>query len=100
MQTESDSLSRLFAEAREPLAPDPFLSGVLLSMMRARRARVLRRVVLAAAIVIIAAFNLPAILNGTAAVLRYTDWMITPWGWAVSMVVGAWVILRTRPSRR
>jgi len=32
----------------------------------------------------------------------YADMLITPWGWAVSMLVGTrvMVILRTRPSRR
>jgi hypothetical protein len=28
------------------------------------------------------------------------DMVVSPWGWAVSMLFGAWVILRTRPSRR
>jgi hypothetical protein len=26
--------------------------------------------------------------------------LITPWGWALSMLIGAWVLLRTRPARR
>lgn len=25
------------------------------------------------------------------------DLLITPWGWALSMLIGAWVLLRTRP---
>lgn len=31
---------------------------------------------------------------------RAADLLITPWGWALSMLIGAGVLLRTRPARR
>lgn len=34
------------------------------------------------------------------AVPVYTEWVISPWGWAGSMLIGAWVVLHTRRSRR
>ena len=60
------------------------------------------------AIVVIVSLNRPRVLEGTASAVRfagdfsptYAELLITPWGWAASMLTGAWVLFRTRPSRR
>lgn len=109
MNDELDpDLTRLFARAREPLTDGPFMANLLLNIERARRARMRRRAVAIAAAAVIAALNLRWVLATTAAAVRfvgdhsptYADMLITPWGWAVSMLVGVWVVLRFRPSRR
>jgi hypothetical protein len=101
-------LTRLFAQAREPLAEEQFMANLLLKIERARRARMWRRILAVAAVAVIVSLNMRLVLETTAAAVRligdfsraYTEMLITPWGWAVSMLVGIWVILRTRPSRR
>jgi hypothetical protein len=101
-------LDRLFARAREPLADAPFMADLLLKIERARRARIRRRTLAIVAVMIIVILNMRPILEKTAAAVRligdsspaYADMLITPWGWAASMLVGIWVVLRTRPSRR
>lgn len=101
-------LTRAFAQVREPLADEEFIGNLLLKIERARRARLWRRIGVIAAVVVVVALNMQLVLEKTAAVVRlvgeasptYTELLITPWGWAVSMLVGAWVVLRTRPSRR
>jgi len=101
-------LTRLFAQARAPLAGDVFMAGVLLNMERARRARMRRQVLAVAAVAVVVLLNLGPVLEDTAAVVRLVgdippasaDLLITPWGWAVSMLVGIAVVLRARLSRR
>jgi hypothetical protein len=109
MMNELDpDLTRLFAQARAPLADDVFMAGLLLKMERARRARMRRQVLAIAAVAVVVLLNLGPVLEGTAAVVRlvgdvppaFADLLITPWGWAVSMLVGIAVVLRARPSRR
>jgi len=109
MNDELDpDLTRLFAQAREPLADGPFMANLLLKIERARRARMRRQIFAIAAAAVIVAFNLRWVLEATAGAVRfvgdhspaYTEMLITPWGWAVSMIVGVWVVLRFRPSRR
>jgi hypothetical protein len=109
MMNELDpDLTRLFAQARAPLADDVFMAGLLLKMERARRARMRRQVLAIAAVAVVVLPNLGPVLEGTAAVVRlvgdippaFADLLITPWGWAVSMLVGIAVVLRARPSRR
>ncbi len=101
-------LTRLFAQAREPLVDDLFMANLLLKIERARRARMWRQILAIVAVAIVVSLNIRLVLEKTAAAVRlvgdlspaYADMLITPWGWAVSMVVGIWVVLRTRPSRR
>jgi len=101
-------LTRLFAQAREPLVDDLFMANLLLKIERARRARMWRQILAIVAVAIVVSLNIRPVLEKTAAAVRlvgdlspaYADMLITPWGWAVSMVVGIWVVLRTRPSRR
>jgi hypothetical protein len=109
MNDELDpGLTRLFAQAREPLADGAFMASLLLKIERARRNRMRRQVVAIAAVAVIAVLNIRWVLEMTAGAVRfvgdhsptYTEMLITPWGWAVSMLVGVWVVLRFRPSRR
>ncbi len=101
-------LTRLFAQAREPLVDDLFMANLLLKIERARRARMWRQILAIVAVAIVVSLNIRPVLEKTAAAVRlvgdlspaYADMLSTPWGWAVSMVVGIWVVLRTRPSRR
>jgi hypothetical protein len=109
MFNESDAdLARAFAQAREPLSPDAFMANLLLRIDRARRARLWRRVLASAAVLVVMSWNMPLVLEATAPVVRfvgdfsptYTELLVTPGGWAVSMLVGGWVVLRSRASRR
>jgi len=109
MNDELDpDLTRLFAQARERLADRPFMANLLLKIERARRARLRRQMLAIAVVAVIVALNMRRVLEATAGAVRfvgdfsptYTQVLISPWGWAVSMVVGVWVVLRTRPSRR
>jgi hypothetical protein len=101
-------LSLLFARAREPLGDDVFMATLLSRLDRVRRRRMLRQILLAAAVVLIVAVTLRMILDETAGAVRifadalsaHTEWVISPWGWAGSMLIGAWVVLRSRRSRR
>jgi hypothetical protein len=109
MSNEWDpELSRAFGRAREPLDDDPFTAALLQKVDRVRRRRLWRQILVAAAVVLIVAVNLRPVLDETAAAVRlvadaapaYTEWVISPWGWAASMLIGAWVVLRTGRSRR
>jgi len=101
-------LTRVFARAREPLGDDLFTATLLQKIERVRRRRLWRQVVVAAAVVLIVALNLRLVLDETADAVRmaaeaapaYSEWVLSPWGWAGSMLIGAWVVLRTRRSRR
>jgi len=101
-------LTRAFAQAREPLADAPFIANLLLRIDRARRIRLCGQLLAIAAVVLMVSFNVRLVLEWTAAAVRFAgDWspatmglLITPWGWAVSMLVGIWIVLRSRPSRR
>jgi hypothetical protein len=101
-------LARLFAHAREPLADDLFMANLLRKIERARRTRLWRQILAIVAIVVIVSLNMRLVVDTTAAALRgvgdwaptYAEALITPWGWAASMLFGIWVVLRTRPSRR
>jgi hypothetical protein len=101
-------LAGVFARAREPLADDLFTATLLQKIDRARRWRLWRQILAAVAVLLIIVVNLRLVLDETAGAVRlvadavpaYTEWVISPWGWAGSMLIGAWVVLRTRPSRR
>jgi hypothetical protein len=101
-------LTRAFARSREPLADAPFIANLLLRIERARRIRLRGQILAIAAVVVMVSLNLRLVLEGTAAAVRFAgdwspttmEWLVTPWGWAVSMLIGVWIVLRTRPSRR
>jgi hypothetical protein len=108
MQNDWDpELTRAFAHAREPLAADAFLASLLPKIDRARRIRLGRQIFAILAVFGLVALNLPLVLTQTAAAIRFVgdasptaDFLVSPWGWAASMLIGVWVLLRTRPSRR
>jgi hypothetical protein len=100
-------LGRLFARAREPLGDDLFMAALLQKLERLRRRRLWRQIFVAAAVVLIAAVNLRPVLDATADTVRllvdaapaYSQWVASPWCWALSMLIGGWVVLRARRSR-
>ena len=101
-------LLRAFGEVREPLADDAFMASVLMKIERARRVRLRRLALVIAAAAALGVLNGRLLWEVTAAAVRfvgdfsptYTPWMVTPAGWAVSMLIGVFVVLRSRPSRR
>jgi hypothetical protein len=108
MFNEQDpELTRVFAQAREPLADEQFIANLLQKIDHARRIRMWRQIFAIFAVIIMVLFNMRLVLEKTAAAVRfvgdlapaYMDVLITPWGWAASMLIGVWVVLRTRPSR-
>lgn len=108
MLNERDpDLNLIFAQARESLAGEQFTVNLLLKIEGARRARMWRQIVAVAAVVILLALNLrPLLATTTSAMLwvgdllpAYSEFLITPWGWAVSALIGGWV-LRSRLLHR
>jgi hypothetical protein len=101
-------LAKAFAQERGSLGGDEFMAKVLLNIERARRARMRRWALAVAVLGVLAALNMRLVLDTAAAVVRFVgdfspadmDMMISPAGWAVSMLIGTWVLFRTRPSRR
>jgi predicted protein tyrosine phosphatase len=109
MFDELDSeLAGVFAKAREPFGDDAFVAQLLLKIERAQRARLWRRMAAIVAAMIILVLVTPLMLEKTATLVRivgdnspsFTELLITPGGWAASMLVGAWVVFRSRLSRR
>ncbi len=100
-------IAAAFGRAHQPLGRDRFMVDMLRRIERTQRIRLWRRSAAIAAVLAAVAFNLRPIITGTAGALRivgdfspaYAQMLITPGGWAVSMLVGAWVLFRTRPSR-
>jgi len=100
-------VSRLFAQAHEPLVDREFLAALLVKIERVRRIRLWRRILMLVAVAIIGSVNMPMVLEKTAWVAGSigqispadADLLVTPAGWAVSMFIGICVVLRTRPSR-
>jgi hypothetical protein len=106
---ESDSeLLRLFARAREPLSERGFLVGVLAKIEPARRARRRRHALVLLAALSAVALSAPLAVETTARTAHVighltrtcAEMLVTPLGWAPSLCVGLWIVLRTRPSRR
>jgi hypothetical protein len=109
MQNDWDpELTRAFAHAREPLAAEVFLASLLPKIERARRIRLGRQIFAILAVLGFVALNLQLVLTKTAAAIRFVgdvspapaEFLVSPWGWAASMLIGVWVLLRIRPSRR
>ena len=108
----SDELDPLilgaFAQADEPPGGDEFLANLLQKIERSRRVRKWAWGGAAVALVVVAALNMQLMLQMTAAAVRFvgdfspTDMqvLISPAGWAVSMLVGGGVLFLMRPSRR
>lgn len=109
MLNECDpELTKAFAQARQPLAGDQFMPNLLLKIERTRRIRMWRQIFAVVAVVVIASLNMPLVSEMMASAVRFAGdfspasagFLITPWGWAASMLIGVWVLFRTRPSRR
>ena len=100
-------LSRAFEQAREPLADDAFMASLLLKIERARRIRLARQIFTILTVVVIVGLNMRLVLEKTATAMRfvgdvsptYSELLIAPWGWVVSVLIGIWILFRSRPSR-
>jgi hypothetical protein len=101
-------LTGFFAEAREPLADAQFVANLLRKIQRARRIRMWCQILAIVAVMIILSFNSRLVLTATAGAVRFlgdglaasTELLTSPWGWAASMLIGGWVVFRTRLLRR
>jgi hypothetical protein len=101
-------LAKIFAQTREPLSGEEFMATVLVNIERARRARMRRWVFAAVVLGIVVVLNMRPVLDTAVAAVRFVgdfspdamDLMISPAGWAASMLVGAWVLFRLWPLRR
>jgi hypothetical protein len=94
-------LIQMFAEAREPLAEDAFVSSVLLNMQRARRAHLLWQAASLVLIMTLTAFMAPYVAQQT---LQLAGWfteglpatgtaLLSPIGCACAALI-AWLITR------
>jgi hypothetical protein len=109
MSNETDDrLLALFAEAHETLPSAEFMQSFLARMERARRLQSMLRIALVVVLGVLAAWIMPRVLATTAAVVHvvgeqsrpYGALIISPAGWAVSMLIGFLVLLRTGALRR
>jgi hypothetical protein len=109
MHDEFDpDLAKAFAQPRAPLADDDFLANLLRKIERARRAHLWRRILVMAAAVIVLSLNMHLVLEMTTVAVRTvgellpmsSDFLVTPWGWAASLSIGAGLLFHLRPSRR
>jgi hypothetical protein len=106
-EMDEELLAR-FARAHERLPDAEFMQSLLAGMQRARRLRSWRRIVMVVVVGILAAWIMPSVLESTAAVVRsvaehapsYDALIISPGGWAVSMLIGFGVLLRAGALRR
>jgi hypothetical protein len=102
------ALERLFARQRAPLSDREFVSTLLADIKRRQRAAWLRHAAVIVALLLMVGWQVPQLLRATAAAVEfvgartadYAPLLLSPWGWAVSMVVGLGVILRMTPRRR
>lgn len=109
MSDELDpQLLALFAEKHEQLPSAEFLGASMAKMERAQRMRTLSRIAMTVVAILAGAWITPSVLNQTAVVMstigehsaHYAPLVISPWGWAVSMLIGLAVLFRTGALRR
>jgi hypothetical protein len=109
MANDADfELLRVFTQTREAPVDGGFSASVLRKIDRARRAWRWRRILVMLCIAIAASLNAHLLLQQAMQSVRWvgdlttacTEFLLTPWGWAASMLLGACVVLRSRPSRR
>jgi hypothetical protein len=98
-------LARSFAKAREALDDDTFAAGVLAAMASARRRMLWMRWAAIGAAVIAMICVGPVIGPPIGALLLReagdysalgAGFLVTPLGWAMSMLIGVWVLARAR----
>lgn len=103
MADELDAkLVALFARAQETLSEEQFLSRVVERIERRQRRAFFERTVLILAGVVLLALAAPSILRTTAGAMSlltergdYSSLLVTPVGWAFSLLVGALVLYRS-----
>jgi hypothetical protein len=109
MSDELDpKLLALFADAHQPLPSAEFIAAFLARAERAQRMRTMGRIAMAIAAVLAGAWLMPSVLDHTALAVRaigehsapYAPLLISPWGWAVSMLIGLVVVFRAGGLRR
>lgn len=101
-------LVRLFELRRESLPDEAFLMTLLGRIQQRQRAAAVRQTVVMAAALLFIGWLLPGLLRATGAVVQsigaqseaYASLLLSPLGWAVSMLLGLAVILRLVPWRR
>jgi hypothetical protein len=109
MSNEMDGrLLARFAQAHERLPDAEFMQSLLARMQQARRLRSRQRIAMVVVAASLAAWIMPSVLQTTAGVVRsvaehtpsYDALIVSPGGWAVSMLIGFIVLLRVRVLRR
>jgi hypothetical protein len=109
MSDEMDEkLLARFARAHARLPDAEFVQTLLARMQQARRVRRRQRIAMLVVVASLAAWIMPSVLQTTAAVVRvvaehapsYDALIISPGGWAVSMLIGFGVLLRAGALRR
>jgi hypothetical protein len=108
MSDDFDSqLRQLFADSREPMDADAFVASVQLQIERSRRLRMWGQLLAVAAALIALALNLSWALPKAAWLVEAAGerssagagLLVTPLGWAASMIAGGYVLWRTRAAR-
>jgi len=104
----NEKLLARFVGAQERLPDAEFMQTVLARMQQARRLRGRQRIAMIVVVASLAAWIMPSVLQTTAAVMRsvaehapsYEALIMSPGGWAVSMLIGFGVLLRAGALRR
>ena len=104
----NEKLLARFVGAQERLPDAEFMQTVLARMQQARRLRGRHRIAMIVVVASLAAWIMPSVLQTTAAVMRsvaehapsYEALIMSPGGWAVSMLIGFGVLLRAGALRR
>jgi len=104
----NEKLLARFVGAQERLPDAEFMQTVLARMQQARRLRGRQRIAMVVVVASLAAWIMPSVLQTTAAVMRsvaehapsYEALIMSPGGWAVSMLIGFGVLLRAGALRR
>lgn len=99
-----DTLTRLFADARQALPAEDFLENVAVRMRHELRRRAIKRTVLAAAAAGLAAALTPFVAEESLSIASHLGaWLpaignalASPVAWALSMAAAAWGMRRAR----
>jgi hypothetical protein len=99
-----DTLTRLFAEAREPLPTEEFLETVAIRVHHARRRRTLKQAVSTGVAAVLALLLTPRIVTASLAGATHLGvWLpalgnalTSPLGWAFSLALAARAMRRAR----
>jgi ABC-type transporter Mla subunit MlaD len=98
MSEFDDTLTQLFAEARQSLPAEEFLRSVATALDQARRQRAIRRAVLTLAAAAVAVAATPYVAAGSLAVASHfgkwlpplADSLASPVVWLCAVAVAAW----------